>query len=51
MNVFTITQRSINFFINICNYDNSIENYVKTEYKPVDWQWAYKKLKLESKKN
>jgi len=50
-NVFAITQKSINHFINMFSFnDNTLEDYVRTEYRPTDWKWAYQKFVLQNKK-
>jgi len=50
-NVFAITQKSINHFINMfSSTNNTLEDYVRTEYKPTDWKWAYQKFVLQNKK-
>jgi len=54
MNVFGVTKKSINFFVNmfdrhITNEDN-VNRYVEVEYSPNDWQWAKEQLKAEKLK-
>lgn len=48
MNVFSITEKSINFFVNIFNYNSSresnIKRFVEQEYRPIDRSWAYYKF-------
>ena len=55
MNVFGITKKSINFFINMFDRnsidENGIRRYVEVEYRPNDWQWAKEQLKAEKLKN
>lgn len=55
MNVFGITKKSINFFINMFDRnsidENGINRFVEVEYSPNDWQWVKKQLKDESLKN
>jgi len=55
MNVFGITKKSINFFVNMFNSnridENGINRYVEVEYKQNDWQWAKEQLKVEKLKN
>ena len=54
MNVFGITQKSINFFVNMFDRlgidEDNISRYVEVEYNPNDWQWAKKQLKNEKLK-
>ena len=48
MKVFSITQKSINFFVNLFQVKNNkedIKKYVDIEYKPIDREWAYSKFK------
>lgn len=49
MNVFSITQKSILFFLNLFQFNNVkqdyIKQYVEIEYKPIDREWAYTKFK------
>tara|TARA_R110002111_G_scaffold94123_1_gene146083 strand:- start:89 stop:241 length:153 start_codon:yes stop_codon:yes gene_type:complete len=49
MKVFSITQKSILFFLNLLQFSNvkqdDIKQYVDTEYKPIDREWAYSKFK------
>ena len=54
MNVFGITQKSINFFVNffnrhIVNEDN-VRRFVEVEYPQNDWEWAKEQLKAEKLK-
>lgn len=55
MNVFGITKKSINFFINMFDRnsidENGINRFVEVEYSPNDWQWVKKQLKDENLKN
>ena len=55
MNAFGITKKSINFFVNMFNSnridENGINRYVEVEYRPDDWKWAKKQLKVENLKN
>ena len=48
-NVFSITQKSILFFLNLFQFNNVKQDYIKqyvdTEYKPIDREWAYTKFK------
>ena len=48
-NVFSITQKSILFFLNLFQFkDNkhkNIKHYIEIEYKPIDREWAYTKFK------
>jgi|TARA_R110001583_G_scaffold178497_2_gene334445 hypothetical protein len=51
MNVFGVTKKSINFFVNmfdrhITNEDN-VNRYVEVEYPQNDWEWIKDKLKDE----
>ena len=54
MNVFGITQKSINFFVNMFDRlgidEDNISRYVEVEYSPNDWQWAKEQLKNEKLK-
>jgi len=47
--VFGITQKSVNFFLNMFHFntidENSINRYIEVEYKPRDRQWAYSQIK------
>jgi len=49
MKVFSITQKSILFFLNLLQFSNVKQDYIKqyvdTEYKPIDREWAYTKFK------
>jgi len=49
MNVFSITQKSISFFLNLLqfgdNKQDSIKHYIDIEYMPIDREWAYTKFK------
>jgi hypothetical protein len=49
MKVFSITQKSILFFLNLLQFSNVkqdyIKQYVEIEYKPNDREWAYNKFK------
>jgi hypothetical protein len=43
MNVYGITQKSINFFLDIFKFNNApkgIDQFVEVEFKPQDRQWA-----------
>ena len=43
MNVYHITNKSINFFLNMFKFDNSvkgIDKFVEVEYRPQDREWA-----------
>ena len=55
MNVFGITKKSINFFINMFDRNSIdekvINRFVEVEYSPNDWQWVKKQLKDENLKN
>jgi len=48
MKVFSITQKSINFFLNLFQVKDDkedIKQYIDTEYMPIDREWAYSKYK------
>ena len=48
MKVFSITQKSINFLVNLFQVKNNnedIKQYIDTEYMPIDREWAYSKFK------
>jgi hypothetical protein len=48
-NVFGITKKSVNFFVNMFNNnkrnEDNLRKYVETEYRPIDWNWAYEQNK------
>tara|TARA_R100000742_G_C4274862_1_gene95039 strand:+ start:237 stop:410 length:174 start_codon:yes stop_codon:yes gene_type:complete len=54
MNVFSITKKSINFFVDLFNGhavdEDNIERFVEVEYKPNDRDWAFEQLKTEKLK-
>jgi len=47
--VFAITQKSINFFVNFFNINkrnqNNVQRFIEQEFKPIDRNWAYEKYK------
>jgi len=47
--VFAITQKSINFFVNFFNTNkrnqNNVQRFIEQEFKPIDRNWAYEKYK------
>lgn len=47
--VFGITQKSVNFFLNMFYNnrvdENGIARFIEVEYKPDDRQWAYQQIK------
>lgn len=49
MNVFGITQKSINFLVNLFSKfdtnEDSIARFVENEYRPDDREWAYIQFK------
>jgi len=51
MNVFSNTQKSIDFFLNMfykhTTDEDSIRRFVEVEFKPDDRQWAFNKVKNE----
>jgi len=51
MNVFSNTQKSIDFFLNMfykhTTDEDSIKRFVEVEFKPDDRQWAFNKVKNE----
>ena len=54
MNVFGITEKSVNFFVNMFDKHNidedNIKRFVEVEYKPNDREWAFEQLKAEKLK-
>tara|TARA_Y100000114_G_C11608964_1_gene254149 strand:+ start:329 stop:502 length:174 start_codon:yes stop_codon:yes gene_type:complete len=54
MNVFGITEKSVNFFVNMFDKHNidedNIKRFVEVEYKPNDRGWAFEQLKAEKLK-
>jgi len=54
MNVFSITKKSINFFVDLFNGhavdEDNIERFAEVEYKPNDRDWAFEQLKTEKLK-
>ena len=55
MNVFGITQKSVNFFVNMFDKhfvdEDSIKRFLEVEYRPNDRQWAEEQLKTKRLKN
>jgi hypothetical protein len=51
MNVFSNTQKSIDFFLNMfykhTTDEDSIKRFVEVEFRPDDRQWAFNKVKNE----
>ena len=51
MNVFSNTQKSINFFLNMFHKyttdEDSIRKFVEVEFRPDDRQWAFDQVKTE----
>ena len=49
MNVFTITNQSINFFLNLFKFDldheTGLDKFVEVEFRPQDRTWAKEQLK------
>ncbi len=47
--VFGITKKSVNFFLNMFHFntidENGINRYIEVEYKPRDREWAYSQIK------
>ena len=54
MNVFGITEKSVNFFVNMFDKYNidedNIKRFVEVEYKPNDRGWAFEQLNAEKLK-
>ena len=55
MNVFGITQKSVNFFVNMFDKhfvdEDSVKRFLEVEYRPNDRQWAEEQLKTKRLKN
>ena len=51
MNVFSTTQKSIDFFLNMFHKyttdEDSIRKFVEVEFSPDDRQWAFDQVKTE----
>lgn len=49
MNVFTITNKSISFFLNLFKFDldheTGLDKFVEVEFRPQDRTWAKEQLK------
>lgn len=49
MNVFTITNQSISFFLNLfkfdLGYETGLDKFVEVEFRPQDRAWAKEQLK------
>ena len=55
MNVFGITQKSVNFFVNMFDKhfvdEDSVKRFLEVEYRPNDRRWAEEQLKTKRLKN
>jgi len=55
MHVYGITQKSINFFLNLFNRsvvdEEGIRKFVEVEFRPNDRGWAFEKFKTERLKH
>jgi hypothetical protein len=51
MHVYGITEKSINFFLNLFGgnrvNETSIRKFVEVEFRPYDREWAFEKYKAE----
>lgn len=54
MNVYGITEKSINFFLNMFSVntinEEGIRKFVEVEFRPSDREWAFEKFKSEKLK-